>query len=570
MAGKIPRQFIDELIARIDLVDLIESRIPLKKSGANYSARCPFHSEKTPSFSVNRDKQFYHCFGCGAHGNAIGFLMEYERLSFVESVELLAESLGLQVPTGEQKEQDQLALGLYDLQKQVASYYCRQLREHPEAPKAVEYLKNRGVTGEIAQRFLLGYAASAWQNLPPTFPADQLLRAGLVIAKEKGGFYDRFRERIMFPIRDRRGRVIGFGGRVMGEQTPKYLNSPETPVFKKHREVYGLYELLQTVPKPKQILVVEGYMDVIALAQAGVPYVAATLGTATSLEHVELLFRYTHELVFCFDGDRAGQNAAWKALETALPALREGRSIRFLLLPENHDPDSYVREYGKAQFDAALEQAPPLSDFFFEHFNRQFSLQTVEGRAGFFTAAKGLIGKVPAGVFREMMNSRLESMTKHVSADAIVEDTPFQRGGGNTGSRPTRPSALRTMLALLVQEPGLFGRLDAETRADLEGLGKAGHLIRRLFSLLDERPEITSGGILESFRDEPEEKYIKILSLWEPLIPPEGVNAEFIDAAKRALEQDKSARLEALVKKAKETDLNAEERDALRRMFGER
>ena len=570
MAGKIPRQFIDELIARTDVVDLIESRIPLKKTGANYSARCPFHSEKTPSFSVNREKQFYHCFGCGAHGNAIGFLMEYERLSFVEAVELLAESLGLQVPAGEQKEHDQFAVELYELQKQVASFYCRQLREHPEASKAVEYLKKRGVTGEAAQRFSLGFASSAWQNLPGTWPADQLLRAGLVIAKENGGFYDRFRDRIIFPIRDRRGRVIGFGGRVLGEQTPKYLNSPETPVFKKHREVYGLFELLQAVPKPKQILVVEGYMDVIALAQLGIPYVAATLGTATSLEHVELLFRYTRELVFCFDGDRAGQSAAWKALETALPALREGRSIRFLLLPENHDPDSFVRENGRVRFEEALDQAPPLSDFFFEHFARQFGLQTVEARAGYYAAAKGLIEKVPQGIFREMMSARLEDVTNHRVSVAINENPHSLKPSARTGSRPSRPSALRTMLALLVQKPALFGRIDAEARAHLESLGKAGSFIKNLFSLLAEKPGISSGGILEHFRDAPEEKHIRALSLWDSLIPPEGIEAEFGDAVKRAIELDKSERLETLVKKAKETDLNASERDTLRQLFGER
>ena len=385
MAGRIPREFIDNLIARVDIVDLIDARIPLKQAGKNYQARCPFHNEKSPSFSVNREKQFYHCFGCGASGNAISFLMDYERQTFVEAVETLAETLGIEVPkesyTGDKRNQDASLQPLFQVQAQAAEFYARQLREHPDSARARDYLQARGLSTDIIQQYLLGYAPPGWRSLPATWPADPLLASGLSISKDAGGLYDRFRDRIMFPIRDRRGRVIGFGGRVMGDETPKYLNSPETPTFKKNREVYGLYELLATRKKPERILVVEGYMDVIALAQHGIHYAVATLGTATSPDHAELLFRYAPDLVFCFDGDTAGRNAAWKALEASLSALRDNRSIRFLMLPEAHDPDSLVREIGGEGFERRQAEAQPLSDYFFGHLSENLDLDSMEGRA---------------------------------------------------------------------------------------------------------------------------------------------------------------------------------------------
>ncbi len=422
MAGRIPREFIDNLIARVDIVDLIDARVPLKRAGKNYQARCPFHNEKSPSFSVNREKQFYHCFGCGASGNAISFLMDYERQTFVEAVETLAESLGLEIPRessydGKKREQEaDSILPLYQVQEQAAEFYARQLREHPEAARARDYLQRRGLSDDIIQCFKIGYAPPGWRNLPDTLPAQHLLASGLAISKEAGSFYDRFRDRIMFPIRDRRGRVAGFGGRVMGDETPKYLNSPETPTFKKHREVYGLYELLSTRIRPERIVVVEGYMDVIALAQHGITYTVATLGTATSSDHADLLFRYASELVFCFDGDKAGRNAAWKALEACLPALRDGRSIRFLMLPETHDPDSLVREEGSEGFEHRLSGAQPLSDYFFQHLSENLDLDSIEGGSTLYQKASPLLGKLPVGVFREMMQARLTKLTGHGKA----------------------------------------------------------------------------------------------------------------------------------------------------------
>ena len=404
MSGRIPRQFIDDLLLRVDIVDLVDSRVPLKKSGSNFVARCPFHNEKTPSFSVNRNRQTYHCFGCGVGGNAISFLMDYAHLGFVEAVEDLAAFIGVDVPR-------ELAVGnpsvipvtsdvapIYKILEAVAGFYEEQLRGDA-GQKAVMYLKNRGVNGAMAKTYGLGYAPAHWNALLGRFDRQGLLDAGLVVLKEDGKVYDRFRDRLMFPIRDRRHRVIGFGGRVLDDSLPKYLNSPETAVFLKGKEVYGLSELLDCNAKPERIVVVEGYMDVIALAQYGVRNVVAALGTATSKAHMEMLFRFTPELVFCFDGDRAGQQAAWKAVEAALPCLRDGRQIKIMLLPQGHDPDSLVREEGCDGFMLRMQQSQSLSDYFFEYIGKDVELEVAEGRAKLLALAKPHLEKIPAGFF---------------------------------------------------------------------------------------------------------------------------------------------------------------------------
>lgn len=569
MAGLIPRQFIDEVIARTDIVDLIDARIPLKKAGVNYVALCPFHTEKTPSFNVSREKQFYHCFGCGAHGNAIGFLMDYERQTFIEAVETLAASLGLEVPreSGPAKEPAQLTgVPLYALQEQVAQFYERQLKEHADAARAVNYMKSRGIDGIVAKRFHLGYAPPGWRNLPTQLPFDLLLQAGLIIPREQGGHYDRFRDRVMFPIRDRRGRVVGFGGRVIGDEKPKYLNSPETPVFKKHLEVYGLYELLQAVRRPERILVVEGYLDVIALAQHGIANVVATLGTAMSFEHVELLFRYTRELVFCFDGDTAGRQAAWKALETSLPALGEGRSIRFLMLPAGYDPDQAVREEGGEKFAERIIEAQPLSDYFYQHLSDAHDLHTLEGRAAVLHDAGRLLEKMPPTTFRELMQARLQELAGPSSVKWVDSAAP-RRKVPSAASNRSKPSAVRMILALLVQHPSLVRLIDPESRRCLERDPKAGALARRLLSALCEQPGISTGGILEKFRTDSDEKLVKALSVWEILLPQVGLEAEFADALKRYCRQHRDARLEALFKKGRVAELSADEREEMRRLL---
>ncbi|MEE9141236.1 MAG: DNA primase, partial [Gammaproteobacteria bacterium] len=409
MSGRIPKHFIDDLITRTDIVEVINARVPLKKAGREYKACCPFHEEKTPSFTVSPDKQFYHCFGCGAHGTAIGFLMDFEHLDFVESVESLAGSLGIEVPreaspTPQKREPD-----LYETTERAANFYREQLKGNDDA---ISYLKNRGLTGKIAAEFSIGFALESWDALSEKLgktPEDskRLLATGLASRRSDGSLYDRFRNRIIFPIRDARGRVIGFGGRVIGDDEPKYLNSPETPLFHKGRELYGLFEARKNLRDIERLIVVEGYMDVVGLANKGIRNVVATLGTATTTEHIRRLFRVTEEIVFCFDGDRAGRAAAWRALETALPEMREGRDVRFLFVPEGQDPDSLVREQGAAAFEARLPGAMPLSDFLLNHLEEEIDLSSLEGRARLAERAKPLLRKIPTGVYQQLLTERL-------------------------------------------------------------------------------------------------------------------------------------------------------------------
>lgn len=510
MSGKIPSAFIDDLLARIDIVDLIEARVPLKKTGNNYSARCPFHNEKTPSFTVSRDKQFYHCFGCGAHGTAIGFLMEYDRLGFVEAVEELAARCGLTVPRegggpgADEPRTRENFQELYDLQARVGRFYAAQLRQEV-GRKAVTYLKKRGVSGEIAARFGLGYAPEGWHTLERHFDGELLVRAGLLLEKEGGGRYDRFRDRLMFPIRDRRGRVVGFGGRVMDQGEPKYLNSPETPVFKKRQEVYGLYELLKAQGKPDAIVVVEGYLDVVALAQYGFFNAVATLGTALSSDHLNLLFRHASDLVFCFDGDAAGRTAAWRALEAALPVMRDGRSIRFLLLPEGEDPDSLVRREGPDGFRQRMAEALPLSEYFFARLGDRADSRTIEGRALLGREGRHLLDTLPDGDFRTLMRQRLGELTQVAipqKSTTLHGATPVRRGGGPSSRLSLWPHVVR----LLLDRPDLAGRVGADLRRWLEKAQQGDPaLFRRLLEVVDDHPHITPAGLIEHFRDRPDD-----------------------------------------------------------------
>ena len=421
MAGKIPQYFIDDLLDRIDIVDVINGRVQLKKSGKNYSACCPFHDEKTPSFTVSPDKQFYYCFGCQASGNAVGFLMDYERFSFPEAVEQLAHNAGMEVPREEttpfEDERARQKKRLYDTLNQADQFYRQQLRKHPAAAHAVNYLKERGLSGQISAAFGIGYAPPGWDNLLNELGDDaSSLRlqadAGMLIEKpEENQRYDRFRNRIMFPIRDTRGRTIAFGGRVLGDDKPKYLNSPETAVFHKGRELYGLYEANQSPGELQHALVVEGYMDVVALAQFGINNAVATLGTAITAPHLEKLFRYTQEVVFCFDGDRAGIQAAHRALENSLPLMDDGRSAKFLFLPEGEDPDTLVREIGAEHFRDRIAEAEPLSQFLFNTASHGFDTSTPDGKARLAKAAAPYLNSIPKNVFRELMIGQLATIT---------------------------------------------------------------------------------------------------------------------------------------------------------------
>lgn len=439
MAGLIPQTFIDDLLDRVDIVDVVNSRVQLKKAGKNYKACCPFHEEKSPSFTVAQDKQFYYCFGCGAGGNALGFVMEFDRLDFLPAVEMLAKNAGMEIPREAAPDQrvTKKKDSLYSILTKSDKFFRQQLRTHQGAKVAVDYLKGRGLSGKIAAQFGVGYAPPGWDNLLKVAGGDDqknklLDESGMIIVKpEEKKQYDRFRHRIMFPIRDQRGRTIGFGGRVLDDSTPKYLNSPETPVFHKGRELYGLYEARQTLKEIPCLIMVEGYMDVIALAQYGIANAVATLGTALTENHLQKLFRYTSEIVFCFDGDSAGRRAAARSLEIALPEMRDGVSAKFLFLPDGEDPDSMVRQLGTEAFLEKVEKSQPLSEFLFEQLSDGIDSSTADGKARLSKTCAPQINRIPQGVFRQLMLEELSRRTG-VSADNLrdyvaTHVTPQQR-----------------------------------------------------------------------------------------------------------------------------------------------
>lgn len=565
MAGKIPREFIQDLLARIDLVDLIHTRVPLKAAGANFTARCPFHNEKSPSFTVSRTKQFYHCFGCGVSGNAIDFLIAYDRMGFPEAIETLAHSVGLSLPdAATAKSQTDptalLAQAIYGIQDRAARFYQNQFKQHPDAARAVDYLKKRGITGESARQFRIGFAPPGWHSLPGDWPSALLESAGLLVAKD-GKHYDRFRDRVMFPIRDRRGRVVGFGGRVLGDEQPKYLNSPETPVFKKQREVYGLWELLQTVRKPSTIIVVEGYLDVVALAQHQIPNAVATLGTATTSDHIQMLFRYTDDLVFCFDGDQAGQNAAWKALDASLGSLREGRQVRFLTLPSTHDPDSYVRDEGRDAFLELVKNAKAFSEFLFDRLTVDVDLSVIEGRAALLGSARPLIEKIPSGVFRDLIEQKLRSLTGYAKSE--TPNTAQAERPPNAANERPGPSAIRLFLTLLAQNPELAELIDQSSRKRLQDRPKLRAILTPIFRAVDQERSLTTGRLMEYLRDDPAEPIIAKLLAWNVPIPPEGIRAEFLDTLRAIDAQTQAQRLNELIERSKNRQLSKEEKDEL-------
>lgn len=569
--GRIPREFIDELLLRVDIVDLIDSRVPLKKTGANYVARCPFHAEKTPSFSVNQKKQFFHCFGCGASGNAISFLMEFNHLDFVEAVEDLAAFAGLAVPRESnalQARPDKTDLKrLYLLMEQVAAFYVQCLRTSAEGKKAVAYLKTREIDSDAARDFMLGYAPGDWQALTARFDQQMLMEAGLLGSNENGNVYARFRNRLMFPIRDKRGRIIGFGGRVLDTSLPKYLNSPETPLFHKSQQVYGLYEALKKNAKPQRILLVEGYMDVIALAQSGVDYAVAALGTATSQAHVELLFRFTAELVFCFDGDNAGREAAWKAMEAVFPSLKDGRQVRVLLLPQHHDPDSLVREEGVARFVERINAAQALSDYFFGYLAEEFDLSTMEGRAQLINKAKPYLTRMPDGVFKEMMFARLKELSASTKLDVL--NNPATLNSMSDSSRRqknSRPPLERQALALLVQNPILIELLEEKAMdwrcLDFKGVEKFKAILQ---VILDEKPANTAI-LLEYYRNHADESIVKQLALLKFEVPAAGIEAEFCGALDKLLEHGRDAVFKRLLMKLETEGLTQQEKEELQKL----
>ncbi|EOV4223427.1 DNA primase [Vibrio parahaemolyticus] len=577
MAGHIPRSFIDDLLARLDIVDIIDARVKLKKKGKNYGACCPFHNEKTPSFSVSQEKQFYHCFGCGAHGNAIDFMMEFERLEFVEAIEELASYLGLDVPreqrsggSGQFKSGPQASSSekrsLYDLMGSIAQFYRNQLKQ-PSSKVAIEYLKDRGLSGEIVQKFGIGYVADEWDLVRKNFSQnkdnqDMLVTGGMLIENDKGNRYDRFRGRIMFPIRDRRGRVIGFGGRVLGEGTPKYLNSPETPIFHKGKELYGLYEVLQAHREPAQILVVEGYMDVVALAQYGVDYSVASLGTSTTGDHIQMLFRQTNTVVCCYDGDRAGKEAAWRALENALQFLKTGNTLKFLFLPDGEDPDSYVRKYGKAAFEQQIEQATPLSSYLFDNLIElhQINLGNNEGKSALRAYASALIDKIPDPYFQELLEKLLDERTGFDNRlrqprKKISETRPQPH-------KEIKRTPMREVIALLIQNPSYAQMVpDLSSVRDLSIPGLS--LFADVLDKCQAHPHINTGQLLEHWRNSQNEALLSRLASWDIPLDEDNQEEIFLDSLDKIIAQCVEKQIENLQAKARSVGLSAEEKREL-------
>ncbi len=535
MSGRIPDSFIEALLARSDIVELIERRVPLKRAGSEFQACCPFHDEKTPSFTVSPKKQFYHCFGCGAHGSAIGFLMQYEGLEFLDAVEEMARAAGLEMPVSG-SQQPRPDAGLYEMLAACAKFYGEELKNHPTA---IEYLRGRGLSGEITREFEIGYAPSGWDGVIKKLGTNaeklaQLKQAGM-LSEGKSGSYDKFRDRIMFPIHDRRGRVIAFGGRALSDDGPKYLNSPETTLYHKGRELYGLYIARQRAGRLDHIIVVEGYMDVVALAQFGFRNVVATSGTATTPVQVEMLFRAADTVVFCFDGDKAGRKAAWRALEATLPKLREGLQAKFLLLPDGEDPDSMVREHGKEVFARLIEKARPLSEFFFEHFTARVNLGSLDGRARLVEQTQPFIESLPAGIFQDMMVARLETLAQHrlhTQAQVVPATTHQARLRGKPVQKRT---PMRTAMAHLVQNPSLVEQLEGVD--ELAGLGndeiQGVEIFRELVDFCAQRPNITTAQLIELWHGHPALPHLQKLAIWHLPGEEELQAQEFVDAVNR-------------------------------------
>ncbi|MGE7137306.1 DNA primase [Luteibacter sp. NPDC031894] len=569
MRGRIPDSFIDELLTRVDIVDVIERRVPLKKAGREWTACCPFHNERSPSFYVSPQKQFFHCFGCGAHGSAIKFIMDYDRLEFPDAIEELAQSAGMKVPyegTRDDKPREDRS-DLYSLLDDAASFYQRELGNSAEARA---YIDRRGLDDEIVKRFRIGWAPAGFDGvmkaLGTTDRRRQLLNeAGMVASNERGSRYDRFRERVMFPILDRRGRVIAFGGRVLSsEQSPKYLNSPETPLFHKGRELFALWQVKQAHQHLTRIMVVEGYMDVIALHQAGLPIAVATLGTATTPEHAEVLFRAAPDVYFCFDGDRAGRQAAWRALESILPRMRDGRQAHFLFLPDGEDPDTLVRKEGKEGFEQRMKDAMPMSEYFFEELGRDVDTKRLDGKARLAERARPLISKLPDGAFRDLMAQELERRT---GAQAKLEAQP------DSGDRPkaanVQRSLVRAAITMLLSQPSLALEID-EPHGFRRYEAKGVDLLQELIDLARSRPDINPAILLESFTDRPE--YPALMKLVEAglLNDFEAQRKEFLDALAQMERQAVSQRREYLIARSHEGVLDDTEKAELRVLLAAR
>jgi DNA primase len=590
MAGRIPKSFIDDIVGRADIVEIINSRVPLKKAGREYRACCPFHDEKTPSFWVNPIKQFYHCFGCGAHGTVLSFLMNYDHLPFVEAVEDLASRLGVEVPreAGAGVVAPVVSDDLYAVMEKVATFYGEQLAA---TERAQSYAAKRGLGADTIAAFGIGYAPNSWNEVLKRFGASEASRqkltdTGLVIERDKGdGWYDRFRDRLMFPIRDARGRVIAFGGRVLDQGEPKYLNSPETPLFHKGRELYGLYEVRQSRAPLTRLIVVEGYMDVVRLHQSGISYAVATLGTATTPEHLKRAFRLVKEIIFCFDGDRAGRSAAWRALQNALPEATAGRELKFLFLPDGEDPDSLVGKEGKTAFEARYAAALPLSEYFVAHLAADIDISHADGKARFVAEARPLLERVPAGAYRELLLDRLAAAIG-VSAERFLTIVgPMNAAQRTTASSPEpakrrartahstgRGGLVRQAVQNLLHFPAIAARLTGADRQALDTVEEPGiEVLRELLDTLQGQPALHTAQLLERWRDQPLGDRLARLAAERSLLADEkAAGDEMVTAVRKLAQGTAGAELDALIDKERKDGLDTSERARLRELLSAR
>lgn len=570
---RIPQSFIRELVDRTDIVEIVRARVEMKKKGQNYHARCPFHEEKTPSFTVSETKQFYYCFGCGAHGNALDFLINYDRMEFRDAIEYLAAQHGMDVPKVAGYTHDQSYDALFTVLKHVAQFYRQQLGK---STVAIDYLKSRGLTGDIAKIFAIGFAPPGWDNLIKHVCKDpksqsHLNNTGMTITKEAGNYYDRFRNRIMFPIHDTRGRVIAFGGRTMGDDQPKYLNSPETAIFHKSQELYGLYQARQANRELKRLLVVEGYMDVVSLYQQGITYAVATLGTAVNVKHLQKCLRFTQEIVFCFDGDNAGRKAALKALTIAMPMLRDGIMLRFLFLEQDEDPDSLVQRIGKEAFEQLIEQATPLQQVFFDGLDQQFGTDSLADKAAFAKAAKDHISKMPQGIYQELL---YDELAKHIGisreelSHAYTNQQKPKPAVSNVEPNPQHNPAKLSVhsLHLLVQAPELARELQ-----DLDFLYKSTDpmdtLLLKLVHIFKEHPKLPIGQLLTHWDNPEEQRFIAKLAASALPIPHEGFKQELLDTIQALRQAQHQQQLHHLIQKSKQQTLTNEERNQLNKLL---
>ncbi|MCH9644613.1 MAG: DNA primase [Gammaproteobacteria bacterium] len=572
MGGLIPQSFIQEVVSRTDIIEAIQARIQLKKKGKNYQALCPFHEEKSPSFSANQDKQFYYCFGCGAHGNVVSFLMQYDHMEFRDCIEHLAHKLGLELPKESSNEKAANTSHLYPIMEKANHFYQKMLRK---SPHAIEFLKGRGLTGEVAKQFSIGYALDSWDALLRLFNNDKdaisaLLTTGMIIKKDLGKQYDRFRNRIIFPIHDTRGRVIGFGGRSLDDQLPKYLNSPETPIYHKGNELYGLYESRQQQANPKCFIIVEGYMDVISLHQHDIPFAVATLGTAVNVKHIQKLLRYSSELIFCFDGDTAGKQAMWKALTICIPMLRDGIHMRFCYMPNKHDPDSFVREVGKDAFMQHIQSADTLQNIFFNALDEQFDKNTIDGKAHYSKQASQYIQQMPKGLYQQLMLKRLaEELDVELSTLQQIQQPSQKTVVTDKIPDKQKPSNAYRAIALLLHFPVLAQQsIDLTALFNLNVPGK--ELLVQILMLLRKRPETTVGELLTRWEDTQERSLIANLAARKIPFTEECAKVEFEDVLKRLINQHNDIQVKNLIEKARQQDLTDEEKQQLQQLLSKK